>query len=270
MRFALVNDVRVEATPKKKGICPGCDQSVTAKCGKKRIWHWAHDTKKNCDRWWETETEWHRSWKNKFPKDWQEFIQHDHKGEKHIADVRTAHGLVIEFQHSHLKPEERILRESFYGNMVWVVNGTRLKRDYPRFLKGIEDGYFSPTPIKGHYLTTLPHVCFPKDWLESTVPVIFDFHETCHSDHAPDMTRESLWCLLPGRAEGKAVVIRGERNSFVEAVSNRKKLFDSLKTINTFAQYIREQQVRAERELHQQLIRQSQRSRFRRRRYARF
>jgi hypothetical protein len=31
------------------------------------------------------------------------------------------------------KAEERAAREGFYGNMVWVADGTRLQRDFPRF-----------------------------------------------------------------------------------------------------------------------------------------
>src|SRR4030095_12105852 len=109
---------------------------MIANCGEVRVWHWAHRGKRTCDRWWEPETEWHRAWKDNFPRDWQEHIHHDPSGEKHIAAVRTGPGLIIEFQHSHLDPQERAARERFYGNMAWVVDGTRLKKDYPRFLKG--------------------------------------------------------------------------------------------------------------------------------------
>ena len=92
-----------------------------------------HRGDRDCDSWAE-ETPWHRAWKNKFPAECQEFIQHDgQSGERHIADVRTNHGLVIEFQRSHLDPQERATRERFYGNMIWVVDGTRLQRDCPAF-----------------------------------------------------------------------------------------------------------------------------------------
>ncbi len=50
-----------------------------------------------------------------------------------MADVRTDKGLVIEFQHSYINPEERRQRENFYKNMIWIVDGTRLQRDFPRF-----------------------------------------------------------------------------------------------------------------------------------------
>jgi competence protein CoiA len=76
---------------------------------------------RDCDTWAEKETDCHRAWKNKFPAEYQAFIHHDRQsGEKHIADVGTPHGLVIEFQHSYLDPLERAARERFYGNMVWA------------------------------------------------------------------------------------------------------------------------------------------------------
>ncbi len=101
------------------------------------------------------------------------FFQMNERGEKHIADVRTSHGLVIEFQHSHIDPEERTARENFYKNMVWVVDGTRLKRDYHRFLKGKK--IFVNTKKQGYYFVDFPEECFPSAWLGSLVPVIFDF-----------------------------------------------------------------------------------------------
>jgi len=66
-----------------------------------------------CDPWWE-ETTWHRDWKAMFPVEWQEVVHHAPNGERHIADVRTEHGFVLEFQHSPLEPVERQARESFY------------------------------------------------------------------------------------------------------------------------------------------------------------
>ena len=68
-----------------------------SKCGKVKVNHWAHKGNRNCDTWWEPETEWHRSWKNNFASEWQEIILADEiTGEKHIADVRMPDGFVIE------------------------------------------------------------------------------------------------------------------------------------------------------------------------------
>lgn len=237
MRFALVNNERAEASPKSKGTCPGCDQPVTSKCGKQRIWHWAHDAKKVCDQWWETETNWHRSWKDNFPREWQEKIQHDVvSGEKHIADICTAYELVIEFQHSHIDPLERVARENFYGNMIWVVDGSRLKRDHPRFVKG-KNG-FRGTHAKGFFLSLFPDECFPSAWLESKVPVIFDFRDAALTEQQ-NIPREPLWCLLPGRAEGYAVVIALSHDQLVPALSSRPQLLPAQEYVDAFAQHIR-------------------------------
>ncbi len=98
MRFALSNDERIEAIKGAKGVCPCCGNVLVAKCGEVYIHHWAH--KKKCDDyWWENETEWHRNWKNKFPKEGQEVTQYAESVEKHIADLKTSSGWVIEFQH---------------------------------------------------------------------------------------------------------------------------------------------------------------------------
>jgi len=176
MRFALVNDKRIEAEPGLKGVCPGCAQPVNAKCGARRIHHWAHITDKKCDSWWEPETEWHRSWKNNFPDEWQELVLRDEQtGEKHIADLCTDYGLVIEFQHSHIHPPERTSREYFYKNMIWIVDGTRLKNDYNRFL--LNTNSHSRFVKQGMFLVGSPSECFPLDWIACSVPVVFDFQD---------------------------------------------------------------------------------------------
>jgi hypothetical protein len=134
MRYANVNGVKSEAQPKIRGVCRACDSEVVAKCGKHVIWHWSHLSLNTCDRWWEAETEWHRQWKDRFPEDWQEAVQYDVlTGEKHIADVRTEHGVVVEFQRSTIDPSEVKARESFYQRMVWVIDGAKSEFDCVNF-----------------------------------------------------------------------------------------------------------------------------------------
>jgi competence protein CoiA len=221
MKFALVNGQRDKAYAGWRGMCPFCNGEVIAKCGTHRVSHWAHLVVRDCDSWAE-ETDWHRAWKNNFPDEWQEFIRHDTRsGEKHIADVRTPHDLVIEFQHSHIDPLERAERERFYGNMVWVVDGTRLQGDYPRFNRGMGDR--RPTKIRGCFLLASPDKCFPPMWLDSSVPVIFDFRSLDESQ-PPDAFRDTLWCLLPGRAGGSAWVLGMSREQFVEVVPSGPQL----------------------------------------------
>ena len=204
MRFALINNARVEPSSKQKGLCPVCAAPVTAKCGKQRIWHWAHDSKKICDHWWEPETKWHRDWKNEFPRECQEIIHLDEKsGEKHIADVKTSDGMVIEFQHSHLKPEERTAREDFYKNMIWVVDSNRLKGDLLRFIKG--QVHFERTRQRGIFLTYAPEKSFSVEWVQSSKHVIFDFQGN------------GLWLLFSWRVGGYAIISEISRRDFVAA-----------------------------------------------------
>lgn len=159
MKFAKVNDKKTEASKGSKGLCPCCGSELIAKCGESRVNHWSHKGVRNCDTWWEPETEWHRSWKNHFIDEWQECIQVDEDtNEKHIADILTYDKLVIEFQHSRIDPQERISREKFYKNMVWVVDGTRLEKDYPRFLKAKNN--FQETELPKVFRVDLEE-CFP-------------------------------------------------------------------------------------------------------------
>jgi competence CoiA-like predicted nuclease len=131
MKFSLVNGIKTEAMPGGKGICSCCESETIAKCGNYKIWHWAHKSNKNCDSWWESETEWHRLWKSYFPIENQEVVHKDiDSGEKHIADVKTLNGMVIEFQNSPIAAEELKAREAFYKRVIWIVNGDSFKNRF--------------------------------------------------------------------------------------------------------------------------------------------
>ena len=222
MRFALFENNKIEASKGAKGFCPSCGSELIARCGEFKIKHWAHKGNRNCDPWWENETDWHRSWKNNFPVDWQEYSFTDNlTNEKHIADVHTIHGIVIEFQHSHINPQERISREKFYKNMVWVVDGTRLKRDYTRFLKGQKD--ILRTNQHGRYIVQFPDECFPSNWLGSLVPVIFDFRGM-ESISEPNDLRNYLFCLLPNKDKLDSTLVIMSRESFINSAINGELL----------------------------------------------
>lgn len=176
---------------------------MIAKCGEQRTWHWAHEGIRNCDSWWEPETEWHRAWKGKFPPSWQEVIHSAENGEKHIADVKTDHGWVIEFQYSYLKPEERRSRNAFYPKLVWVVNGTRRQRDRAQFLKSCEHGVplRKDSPVRTAWVG---ESVLLREWGGgSQVPVFFDFGE-----------EEALWWLL-ATSHDWAYVARFARSAFI-------------------------------------------------------
>jgi competence protein CoiA len=218
MKFALINNTKTEATPGVTGTCPSCGSELIAKCGKIKMHHWAHKGARNCDPWWENETEWHRSWKNNFPVEWQELpLPDEQTGEKHIADVRTSDGLVIEFQNSPIDLQERTTREKFYKDMVWVVNGTRGKSDYPRFLKGYNHFWYA---IKeGIFRVEHPEACFPIAWLECSVPVLFDFQGAEPRDNIHIDTNKNLYCLFP-LIGSYATIAEIPRSTFIYRTTN--------------------------------------------------
>ena len=155
---------------------------MIAKCGQHVVWHWAHKSRLNCDPWWESETEWHRSWKDCFPIDWQEVVHTDPiTDERHIADVKTPRGLAIEIQNSPLRSEEMRSREQFYGNMIWIVNGDRRGADGKQETHDCAHFYMgrSSEPIRTDPLA-FAVVWYGKSkllhkWNEATKGVYFDF-----------------------------------------------------------------------------------------------
>lgn len=138
MQYALVGELRMQAIRGAKGICPDCKRSVIAKCGPKVIHHWAHEGRRDCDSWWENETQWHRDWKARFPEDSREISHVDTHGETHRADIKTPTGIYVEVQHSPISDVERSSREHFYQNLIWVVDGKP-------FIKNFELGHMLPS-----------------------------------------------------------------------------------------------------------------------------
>jgi competence CoiA-like predicted nuclease len=124
--FLALNNKKERISPNHSGErahCEMCGGEVTGKCGSIRVWHWQHLSEKDCDSWSEGETDWHKEWKERFPESWREIVVID--GEvKHRADIKTANGLVVEFQNSPISVDVVEKRESFYKNMIWVVNAT--------------------------------------------------------------------------------------------------------------------------------------------------
>lgn len=190
MRFALVNKQKVEPQPKLHGICPHCSGAVIAKCGRVKVWHWAHKSKIVCDPWWENETEWHRTWKNNFPKEWQEISAVDPKtGETHIADVKTPYGLTVEFQHSPLRLDELMAREAFYGNMIWIVDGLRGELDLSFFQMGLGREPIQKNPL-AYGFHWLGRSKIMHNWSDAKSRVFIDFGNNL------TMGKHTLWRLI--------------------------------------------------------------------------
>ena len=215
MRFAILNGERHEAYKGLLGICPSCEKPVIAKCGELKIHHWAHKGKIECDGWWENETEWHREWKSHFPIAWQEKIHDGANNEKHIADVKTDHDLVIEFQHSALKPEEHQSRNEFYKKIVWVVNGKRLKNDEIKFFEAINRGTMCGSMFK----TTTGDWNLLRFWSGNLVPVYFDFGKAI------------LWLVMPNSSKDVVYFFPCRKVDFLEiygqAHSQKAQVFEN-------------------------------------------
>jgi competence protein CoiA len=199
MKFAIVQGKRRTAAPRLSGECPVCKSAMTAKCGERKVWHWAHASLRSCDHWWEAETSWHRGWKNQFPEDWQEVAHSSATGEKHIADVKAVSGTVIEFQHSWLRPEERRAREAFYRDMVWVVHANAQDKD--KLSKCVARRIGQPSI----YLVRLEGCALLRSWRDSGAPVYFDF---CDDG-------QSLWRLSPSKGAELGSIMAIEKKSFV-------------------------------------------------------
>ena len=223
MKYALLNDEKIEATKDAKGVCPSCGAELIAKCGELKVNHWSHKGNRNCDKWWENETEWHRSWKANFPIEWQEVVHFDQSGEKHIADVKTQSGWILEFQHSLLNPEERLSRNNFYQKLVWVVDGTRRKIDKKQFEKMLEESKPLPTNVP-IIRTYFPDECrLLKEWHNNSL-VFFDFKTT------EDVAQSMLWFLFPKTPLHRAYLSPFSRASFIQLFNsdNFDKFFDDI------------------------------------------
>lgn len=131
MRFGY-DEHKVKINPTYSGqraTCPFCKGLLIGKCGDIYVWHWQHQQDRQCDPWQEHETDWHRNWKDNFPDNWQEVIM-EVGLEKHIADVRTSKGIVIELQNSPISTSTIKIRENFYKNMIWIVNAEPFKDSF--------------------------------------------------------------------------------------------------------------------------------------------
>jgi hypothetical protein len=193
---------------------------MIARCGELRAPHWAHKGRLFCDPWWENETEWHRAWKDLFPADWQEIVHVAGDGERHIADVKTGDGWVIEFQHSYIRSEERRSREAFYPRLVWLVDGTRRKRDRSQLINAWNQG----VQVGQNWLrkASLDDCGLLREWAGGKAPIFFDLGDV-----------EALWCLFTKSTnEFWAYISPFSRAQFVEChrstTTDTARQFDEL------------------------------------------
>lgn len=179
---------------------------MVPRCGERNVHHWAHARHDLCDPWWENETEWHRAWKNCFPTQWQEVVHTAASGERHIADVRTVHGWVLELQQSRLDPEERRSRETYYETLIWVVDATRRKSDASK-LSGAWGAGSARDPLSDKRRTTAVGGALFEEWRGTRAHVLFDVGDPLR-----------LWWLFPGTDDARAYIRHVSRDLFVRTL----------------------------------------------------
>lgn len=103
-----------------KGFCPGCGGKMIARCGSIVRHHWAHAKGKDCDTWSDSVGPWHLAWQDCFPRECQEVWMGDNN--EHRADLKGEYQ-ILEVQKSPISATEIAERESFYGNMSWMLCG---------------------------------------------------------------------------------------------------------------------------------------------------
>ena len=164
---------------------------MITKCGRYVRWHWAHKARITCDPWKESETDWHRYWKDAFPVDCQEVVHIDDRShEKHIADVRTDSAFVVEVQHSPISEVEARSRENFYRNMIWIVDARHL---IGWFSLGMAHDLASCSPMM-YRIEWWGSSRLLEKWSKSRVHVYFDVMNSAREYVGDD---GKLWFLPP-------------------------------------------------------------------------
>lgn len=207
MDLALIDGLRCAPQPHLIGHCSACDSIMIAKCGKLRAWHWAHQGERHCDPWWE-ESEWHSAWKMRFAE-WREVVHIAPDGEKHIADVKLPDRRVLEFQRSPISEDERQSREAFYKSMIWIVDGTRRKRDVKSFHSAIYIVNHKPLI----YSAYADDCALLRDWVSRPVDVVFDLGE--RDEDIQKFRKPVLWQLHPD-PKGHVILTPIYTEAFVE------------------------------------------------------
>ena len=114
---------RVLPTPGAQARCPACRKPVYARCGRVKVWHWAHRGDIDCAHNSKGETFWHASWKLRVPPKAREVPRGGHR-----ADIIGRFGRVVELQHSRIDPRVAREREECYGDMAWLFASAMFAR----------------------------------------------------------------------------------------------------------------------------------------------
>ncbi len=134
-------------TENERILCPACKEKVQLKKGNKRIWHFAHLSKLNCDTGLESESEYHLKGKIQL-YDWLITQGFNVEVEKYLPKIKQRPDLFVTWKGRHyalefqcstiestilLKRTTAYLRENI--TPVWILGGNRLKRSSENIFK---------------------------------------------------------------------------------------------------------------------------------------
>lgn len=112
---------RVTPEPGAEATCPACRARVMPKCGPLVVWHCAHCSGADCDKWAEPLSMWRLAWQGHAPSEFREVVVGSHR-----ADLLSPFGRVVVLQPSGLSVAAIATREAFYGpQMGWVWDATQ-------------------------------------------------------------------------------------------------------------------------------------------------
>lgn len=212
--YALVDGVRVDindACREARGICPLCGAELVAKKGEYNAWHWAHIGRDLCDDWYQPKGPWHRFWQRFFPESLRE-VPVERDGKKHIADIKTINGIVVEVQWSPIAIEEIREREQFYDRMIWIVAagaGSNNKRLFHFLCDDVDNRRQSPC------IWRTDDVFFERvGWLHCGRPVFVDVDGTQDSPASGG----DLYYILPNKDGEGIFVAKVRRNDLIDAL----------------------------------------------------
>ena len=125
MQFAIdENGIRTSINNSIRGKtykCPCCGSEVIQKKGDIMIWHFAHKSLADCVDYYDHKGVWHREMQELFPEKNREVYERT-ETYRHIFDILTDKGRIIEFQHSHISIDDFMYRTKDYVDRS-IING---------------------------------------------------------------------------------------------------------------------------------------------------
>jgi competence protein CoiA len=182
------NGQMVEPMLGAEGSCRLCGVRAIPKCGEINVWHWAHETLNDCDPWFEAETIWHRRWKKLVRPEFCEVPIDGHRADLAFPG-KFGKRMVMELQHSPIKPATIRQREQVYQNMIWIfdagsfVTNIDFRPKYKSDKKkedSFDDGILELRDVKDADFFTFRWKHPRKSLFEIHKPIFFDLSENSY------------------------------------------------------------------------------------------